>query len=48
MYLLLPLAFAIFIVLAFEKRRLAEAIVHHHHIAEEQAQIRAKSRTFPD
>jgi uncharacterized membrane protein YbhN (UPF0104 family) len=37
LYLLLPLAFAIPMVLAFEKRRLAEAIEHHHHLAEEKA-----------
>jgi uncharacterized membrane protein YbhN (UPF0104 family) len=48
LYLLLPLAFAIFIVLGFEKRRLAEAIVHHHIIAEEKAQARAKTSAFQD
>ena len=37
LYLLIPLGFAIFVVLGFERRRLAEAIEHHHHIAEEQA-----------
>jgi uncharacterized membrane protein YbhN (UPF0104 family) len=29
-YLLIPLGLAIFIVLGFERRRLAEAIAHHH------------------
>ena len=38
LYLLLPLALAIFVVLGFEKRRLAEAIEHHHHLAEEEAE----------
>jgi glycosyltransferase 2 family protein len=36
LYLLIPLGFAIFVVLAFERRRLAEAIEHHHHRAEEK------------
>ncbi len=48
LYLLLPLAFAIVVVLAFEKRRLAEAIEHHHQIAGEQGFGRAKSRAHPD
>ncbi|PPQ33581.1 hypothetical protein CCR94_01595 [Rhodoblastus sphagnicola] len=33
-YLLIPLGIAIFIVLGFEKRRLKEAIQHHHQLAE--------------
>ena len=37
LYLLIPLGIAIFVVLAFERRRLAEAIEHHHHLAEEKA-----------
>lgn len=41
LYLLIPLGFAIFVVLAFERRRLAEAIEHHHHLAEEKAHIQA-------
>ena len=36
LYLLIPLVLAIFVVLGFEKRRLSEAIVHHHHLAEEK------------
>jgi uncharacterized membrane protein YbhN (UPF0104 family) len=43
LYLLIPLVIAIFVVLAFERRRLAEAIEHHHHLAEEKA----GSRTQP-
>jgi len=31
LYLLIPLGLAIFVVVGFEKRRLAEAISHHHH-----------------
>ncbi|HUO53109.1 MAG TPA: UPF0104 family protein [Rhodoblastus sp.] len=38
LYLLIPLAIAIFVVLNFERRRLAEAIVHHHHLAGEKAE----------
>lgn len=34
-YLLIPLGLAIFIVLGFERRRLAEAIEHHHHRSDE-------------
>jgi glycosyltransferase 2 family protein len=48
LYLLIPLGMAIFVVLGFERRRLAEAIEHHHHLAEEQADIRAKSRAHTD
>ena len=33
-YLLIPLGLAVFVVLGFEKRRLKEAIVHHHQAAE--------------
>ncbi len=44
LYLLLPLALAIPVIMGFEERRLAEAILHHHHLAEEQAEIHAKSR----
>jgi uncharacterized membrane protein YbhN (UPF0104 family) len=36
LYLLIPLGLAIFVVIGFEKRRLAEAIQHHHHLAEEK------------
>ncbi|MCW2315139.1 uncharacterized membrane protein YbhN (UPF0104 family) [Rhodoblastus acidophilus] len=36
LYLLIPLGFAIFVVLGFEKRRLKEALQHHHHLAEEK------------
>ena len=43
LYLLLPLAFAVFVVLGFEKRRLAEAIEHHHHLAEE-AHVKPSAR----
>ncbi|MCI4680215.1 UPF0104 family protein [Rhodoblastus acidophilus] len=38
LYLLIPLGIAIFVVLNFERRRLAEAIEHHHHMAEGKAQ----------
>ncbi len=48
LYLLLPLALAIFVVLGFEKRRLAEAIEHHHHLAEEEAVERARSSAFTE
>ncbi len=48
LYLLLPLAFAILVVLAFEKRRLAEAIEHHHQIAGQQDYGGAKSGAHPD
>jgi uncharacterized membrane protein YbhN (UPF0104 family) len=34
LYLLIPLGLAVFVVLGFEKRRLKEAIVHHHQVAE--------------
>jgi uncharacterized membrane protein YbhN (UPF0104 family) len=37
LYLIIPLALAIFVVLGFEKRRLAEAIEHHHHMAGHKA-----------
>jgi hypothetical protein len=43
LYLLLPLAFAIVIVLGFEKRRLAEAIKHHHQRAGDKAETRPKA-----
>lgn len=48
LYLLLPLAFAIVVVLAFEKRRLTEAIEHHHQIAGEQGFGGGKPRARPD
>lgn len=48
LYLLIPLAFAIVIVLGFEKRRLAEAIRHHHQAAGEKAEIRARTLTPED
>jgi len=44
LYLLIPLGLAIFVVLGFEKRRLAEAIKHHHELAEEKATVRARTR----
>ena len=40
LYLLIPLGFAIFIVLGFERRQLAEAIEHHHHKAGEKGDVR--------
>jgi uncharacterized membrane protein YbhN (UPF0104 family) len=43
-YLLIPLGLAIFVVLGFEKRRLAEAIKHHHELAEEESTVRARTR----
>ncbi len=48
LYLLIPLGFAIFIVLGFEKRRLSEAIRHHQQRAGEQADIHAKTRAHRD
>ncbi len=42
LYLVIPLVIAVFVVLAFEKRRLAEAIEHHHHMAEEEARTRSE------
>jgi hypothetical protein len=44
LYLLIPLGLAIFVVLGFEKRRLAEAIKHHHELAEEKTTSRARTR----
>ncbi len=42
LYLLIPLGLAIFIVLGFEKRRLAEAIEHHHQLADESRETPKK------
>jgi uncharacterized membrane protein YbhN (UPF0104 family) len=36
LYLLIPLGLAVFVVMGFEKRRLSEAIVHHHQIADDK------------
>jgi hypothetical protein len=48
LYLLIPLVIAIFVVLAFERRRLAEAIEHHHHLAEEKAEGRTQLHGTPE
>lgn len=41
LYLLIPLVIAVFIVLGFERRQLAEAIEHHHSLAGEKIEARA-------
>jgi uncharacterized membrane protein YbhN (UPF0104 family) len=43
LYLLIPLGIAILIVLSFERRRLAEAIEHHHHMAEEKGEAEPRA-----
>ena len=44
LYLLIPLGIAIFIVLGFERRQLAEAIEHHHHMAGEKSEAGTRGK----
>ena len=39
---------AIFVVLGFERRRLAEAIEHHHHLAEEKVEAEREPEPKPE
>ena len=48
LYLLIPLGIAIFVVLGFERHRLAEAIEHHHHLAGEKVEAKPKPEPKPE